>query len=462
MYVVCRTAYELNFPFYATRLKSKEKKEQVRWLEEYKSRAHREVCWRSGKLTHPETCLRGHCGTVFGAAFLEEPFRPGTIVTGAHLDTTSRGEIRMWMPTRGTTALDASTPSSSASLEVDAKEEVTRAGILSLYQLHNTPQISCTTFESGVHILRAQELQPCDMEEDENHDMQINKKHKTNLEDDTESIQRAFSHRMPDNPKVSKYVFYPVLEIKGQTAPCAKTFVDKQSRILSIPSYDGAVRLYKLPEWVSKSAEPEIVDDPHYQHDGGQCNMEPALMPSAVLMDDMELTDPDGVGTEKHLPVCALTMADDDSHRMVTAGNDMLVKAWDLQRECIIDRLSGHEGWIWNVKPLDPALRTCTSTATDGYLRTWDFRTGKCSGMCNVSSHGSGKVYPITGVAIRGNKWHIAMGSLDKSVYVVDLRMLRRLYCIGKHEDRVCRAYMYEDTLMTTGWDNVVRLWEFA
>jgi WD40 repeat protein len=151
----------------------------------------------------------------------------------------------------------------------------------------------------------------------------------------------------------------------------------------------------------------------------------------------------------------------DSSDKMITGGNDMLVKVWDLQRECIVDRLKGHTGWLWNVKSLDPELNVAMSSSTDGFCRKWDIRAGQCVGEINVSAHGPGKVFPVTGVALRGNGWHMAVGSLDKSVYVLDCRMMKRLYCIGKHEDRVCRAMMHEDTLMTTGWDHTVRLWEF-
>lgn len=437
---------------------------QVRWYTEYRNRAHREQCWRTGNLSSPAVCLRGHCGTVFGAAFLEAPFRPGTIVTGAHLDTTSRGEIRMWLPSRGT-QIQGMESSSTEPISVDAKEEVTKAGILSLYQLPGTPQIACTTFESGVHILRAVETTAADtVSEDPQEDAGrgISSGQKRKPDDTLNCLERQFSTNLPSDPATSSYKFYPVLECRGQTAPCAKTYIDKRATILAIPSYDGVVRMYKLPEWITRSSLQEDVDDPNYDPDGGTCNQEPALDPRACLIDDVELSISEGGVSRvaKQLPVCSLTMSD-SSDKMITGGNDMLVKVWDLQRECIVDRLKGHTGWLWNVKSLDPELNVAMSSSTDGFCRKWDIRAGQCVGEINVSAHGPGKVFPVTGVALRGNGWHMAVGSLDKSVYVLDCRMMKRLYCIGKHEDRVCRAMMHEDTLMTTGWDHTVRLWEF-
>lgn len=407
---------------------------------------------------------------MFGAAFLEAPFRPGTIVTGAHLDT-SRGEIRMWLPDRRKSSLGMGMASNTAAVNVNAKEEVIRAGILSLYQVPNTPQVACTTFESGVHILRAQEVVKED-DPDAHGDYDLKRQRvagrdaeNVECEDDADDepiLKHAYSQEAPDDVGMSSYSFYPVLEIKGQMAPCTKTYVDSRASILAIPSYDGAVRLYSLPKWITESSSPETVDDPDYDPDGGTCFSEPSLEPSSVLMDDMQFRvyGEDGVRYEKHMPVCALTM-NQSSDKMCTAGNDMLVKLWDLQRGTIVNRLEGHSGWIWNVKPLDPNFHVAMSTATDGTMRKWDLREGKSVAEVNISAHGPGKVYPVTGVALRGNGWHTAVGSLDKSVYVVDCRMNKKLYCIGKHDDRVCRAMMYEDTLMTTGWDHVVRLWEF-
>ena len=194
----------------------------MKWYTEYQNRAHREQCWRTGNLSSPAVCLRGHRGTVFGAAFLEAPFRPGTIVTGAHLDTTCRGEIRMWLPSRGTEVQGMESSSTTEPVNVYAKEEVTKAGILSLYQLPGTPPIACTTFESGVHILRAVESTAVDSlseghQEDAGSGTTSRQKRKV---DTMDCLERNFSMNLPDDPAISSYKFYPVLECRGQTAPC--------------------------------------------------------------------------------------------------------------------------------------------------------------------------------------------------------------------------------------------------
>lgn len=511
--MVWKDVYERDFPYYADRLNRKSAgtngsvSGRIPWYSEYKIRAHRELCWRTGRLTRPDpVILRGHAGTIFGATFLERPFRPGTIVTGAYLDTSFQGEIKMWLPSRGTTKENAAyhVDATAERVKVDAETEVTKSGVLSLYQLHGTPQIACTTFESGVHILRAEEQNIDDeevlAEEDdewkrdslEKRQGYRGKKKRVQL---TERVQSSPRHAMyrddsddeytalsgaakrsclvedhddmrhEDHPS---YSFRSVLEILGQRAPCTKTFVDKQSKILAIPSYDGAVRLYKLPEFISN---PGSYDDSSYMTDNNgdddsrpsQEARGPALEPSAVWLDDEELEIHEHGTTrrEKHMPVSALTMSD-DCQTMLTGGNDMQLKIWDMKQEVITNRLSGHDGWIWNVKSLDPFLHVAMSTATDGFCRQWDTRAGKCIGQINVSAHGPGDVYPVTGVALRGNGWHMAVGSLDKHVYALDCRMMKKMYTIGEHDDRVCRAMMHEDTLMTTGWDHSVRLWEFC
>lgn len=426
------------------------------WYSEYMERAHREYCWRTGKLSKEAVVLTGHAGTVYAATFLDTPFRPGTIVTGAYLDTSSRGEIKMWLPSRGTTPSKVahSLEDRSTSVQVDTKEEVTKSGILSLYQLYGTPQIACTTFESGVHIVRAREV----VHEESMDERPSSSSGKREREEDDDCLQRSFSVKNEGNPGGSTYSFYPVLECLGQEAPCAKTFVDKNSRILAIPSLDGAVRLYSLPDWITNCS---LNVDTTGEEETNQ-GKEPTLCPSAELYDDVELlvTENNTTSRVTHKPVCALTMSE-ACDVMITGGNDMRVKVWDMHHNVITSRMEGHSGWIWNVKPLDPFLHVAMSTSTDGFCRKWDTRTGTSVGQINVSAHGPGNIYPVTGVALRGNGWHMAVGSMDKSVYVLDCRMMKRLYTIGQHEDRVCRAMMHEDTLMTTGWDHSVRLWEF-
>ena len=82
----------------------------IPWYSEYRKRWHTERCWETGNLTRKApVILSGHMGCVFGACFLKAPFTPGTICTGAHMEgehtsgQDSTGEIKMWLPSRGTT-----------------------------------------------------------------------------------------------------------------------------------------------------------------------------------------------------------------------------------------------------------------------------------------------------------------------------------------------------------------------
>lgn len=82
----------------------------VPWYTEYRKRWHTERCWETGNLARKTpVILSGHMGCVFGACFLKAPFTPGTICTGANIEgehSTGNGqcgEIKMWLPSRGTT-----------------------------------------------------------------------------------------------------------------------------------------------------------------------------------------------------------------------------------------------------------------------------------------------------------------------------------------------------------------------
>jgi WD40 repeat protein len=333
--------------------------------------------------------------------------------------------------------------------------------VLSLYQLPGTAQIACTTFQSGVHILRCRAVAG---EEHPDERAQRSKRHK------------GFS------PPSEGYNFEAVLEVMGQEGPCSKTFVDSQSRILCLPSYDGAVRLYRLPQWITDCGE--IAEDGDELRDGNERENNgnavrgaaspranepgnPKIYPSSTLYDDAELQvrgEGGSLSMGHRMPVTALTMSN-DCRSMVTGSNDARVKLWDVGREQIVHRFEGHDGFIWNVKTLDPQLNSAVSTSTDGYARRWDIRQRACTGRINVSAHGPGNVQAVTGVALRGNGHHLVAGSLDTNVYVLDLRMMKRLYSVGSHGDKVCRAHLYDEgdsnLLMTTGWDRTVRLWEF-
>ena len=306
--------------------------------------------------------------------------------------------------------------------------------MLSLYQLPGTAQIACTTWQSGVHILRCRTVTG---EEHPDERGGRPKRHKGSL------------HRGRG------YSFEAVLEVIGQEGPCSKTFVDSQSRILCLPSYDGAVRLYRLPQWITDCGE--IVEDgDDHGGDGNETTgqnttvnelRKPKIYPSSTLYDDaeLEIRGEDGSVSMGHrMPVTALTMSN-DCKQMVTGSNDARVKLWDVMREEVVHRFEGHDGFIWNVKTLDPDLNGAVSTSTDGYARRWDIRQRNCTGSINVCAHGPGNVSAVTGVALRGNGHHLAVGSLDSHVYVLDMRMMQRLYIIGKHGDKVCRAHLYDE-----------------
>ena len=501
--------YERDFPYFYGNLVARRRRDRrfvsyddpndsgvhVPWFTEYKKRHHRERCWQTGNLSRkaPLT-LGGHLGCVFGACFLGAPFTPGTICTGAHLDRTSvpaassssssssGGEIKMWLPNRGTTIEqvvreyggsgdEESNPSvggvqaipEGMDVETFTKQEIARAGVLSLYQLPGTAQIACTTWKSGVHILRcravAEEVEQGYGNGDGNGEGKGGNAGRKRMKRDTAD----------QNQRNSKgYSFDAVLEVMGQEAPCSKTFVDKKSRILALPSYDGAVRLYLLPRWITDCGE---IAEEEREDGAGKApkndNSKPKIHPSSTLYDDakFEIRGEDGTNTTgTRAPVTALTMSD-DCKRMFTGSNDTLVKLWDMEREKIVHRFEGHEGFIWNVKGLDADLNNAVSTSTDGFARRWDLRQRTCAGSINVCAH-PGNVQAVTGVALRGNGYHMAVGSFDSNVYVLDTRMMRRLYSVGRHGDKVCRAHLYDkgdcgDLLMTTGWDRTVRLWQF-
>lgn len=61
---------------------------------------------------------------------------------------------------------------------------------------------------------------------------------------------------------------------------------------------------------------------------------------------------------------------------LATAGQDLLIRLWDMQtRKLIAAPLAGHEDWV-NALAFDPQGRYLASAGSDGLLHRWDLSTG--------------------------------------------------------------------------------------
>lgn len=217
-------------------------------------------------------------------------------------------------------------------------------GIFNTRQRPGSNEIAVTTFKSASSIIRL-------------------RKHA--------SLHRDFS----------EYTFDHLYDLVGHTNGCAGLI--SHSKYIITASFDGTLKLFSPPE--QRNSDDEWIGPP--QRVTAACTYadDVAHDPGTIHM----RSTPREYGGERHdehlSPVCCVA-TDQSFKTMISGGNDMILKAWDLETGKITLRLTGHEGWIWNVKPIDPELDAVVSSCTDGCVRVWDIRQGRMCYRVNLSA----------------------------------------------------------------------------
>lgn len=71
-------------------------------------------------------------------------------------------------------------------------------------------------------------------------------------------------------------------------------------------------------------------------------------------------------------------------------------------------------------------------------------------------------LYPIAGLCLRPpDQQYIVCGVFDGSVHIVDRRVMRVLYSLEEHSDRVTRVACDGDRILSGSFDALVNLWSF-
>lgn len=73
----------------------------------------------------------------------------------------------------------------------------------------------------------------------------------------------------------------------------------------------------------------------------------------------------------------------------------------------------------------------------------------------------SGDALPISSFKFRPDKNFAAFGCLDHKVYILDRRTMRYAPPLTGHPDRATGVDIIGDTVISTGFAGVVRMWDF-
>lgn len=365
--------------------------------------------------------LFGHQGPVLGLAFLEDPLPENVLLTGSLHEASGFGKFVAYDLDRFKSTL------TSDALKVDpspGSKILQFPGVMSLTQLPSTRQIVVTTVTSQVLVM---ELEPGSEK----------------IISDYEVSDSSMGGR--DGRSNSFLEYTAMYSLLGHEASCPMARTCKN--LVFTASFDSTAKMFRIPG--SKLCD---------TYRNGCEPLEP-LEAVETFVDDPSHDVYHGRGFS--IGVSGLAISE-SGERMVTGGNDMQIKLWDVASRKIIQRSRAGDGWPWNINAVDACLNEAAVSSTDGCIRIWDFRSGQPTYFLNLSQWYS-DVYPISSVLPRVDGRYLVVASFDSTNYVVDRRMPGRVTCqLGGHQDRVGRLALREDLLVSGSFDGTCILWDFS
>ena len=137
---------------------------------------------------------------------------------------------------------------------------------------------------------------------------------------------------------------------------------------------------------------------------------------------------------------------------LFSAGEDNMVKCWDLEQNKVIRHYHGHLSGVYcmDYHPDEPWLFTGSRAST---VRMWDIRTRQCVHIL------SGHTHTVQCVAAKGSVPEVVSGSQDATVRLWDIRAGRSLKTLTHHKKGIRSISMFDDSFATCGPDHV-KVWK--
>ena len=123
---------------------------------------------------------------------------------------------------------------------------------------------------------------------------------------------------------------------------------------------------------------------------------------------------------------------------LVSAGDDCLIKIWDVKLGYSLKTIPGHQDTVFSVIAFndDHNLVSCSA---DGTLRIWDVEQESCVQL--IKAHKKG----VRAVAVNSNETLIATGGYDQCLNVWDLRTLKLLKSQENNDNVIRSAQFYDE-----------------
>jgi WD40 repeat protein len=227
------------------------------------------------------------------------------------------------------------------------------AGVFDVRQRPGSAEVVCTTTSPAVDVLRLRRTPPGAAGCDDNNEQR-------------QQQQGGFD-----------YHYEVACSLVGHTGACptSRTLGD----LVVTASFDDTLKLFRPPQARAAAAAAP----------GGA----PLAVHAVATLDDAAPAPAPGAPPGPAGGVCALALGP-GAAQLVSGGNDMQVKVWDVAAGRVTLRLRGHEGWVWLVEPLGEGLSSVVTAATDGTARVWDLRAGAQVAALDFSQRHQGEPSP--------------------------------------------------------------------
>jgi WD40 repeat protein len=155
-----------------------------------------------------------------------------------------------------------------------------------------------------------------------------------------------------------------------------------------------------------------------------------------------------------HGSVFYVTFSKSHSALLYTAGDDTLVKMFDLRTPGLeVRAFRGHSSTVWSCQVSD-SEKYLVSSSMDHSVRVWDLDSGQC--ISNFSHHCA----PVHHAIFTPSERYVVSCARDKCINVTEIATGQPVNVLRGHTNIVYHVDMKDGVLASCSMDETARLWE--